>query len=105
MALTLYPTDRIPRTYTLSPVDAAGQPTTVTSAQFVLMPIRQRPTAATTWTAATVAANKFTVDWAGASATSTVGAVVVPVGRWDLYVRGIDGTYDDVELVERITAY
>ncbi len=105
MAFELYPTDRIPRTYTLSPVDATGAPTTVTAARYALLPARQRPAAATAWTAVTVTANKFPITYAGAAADPT-GATVVPPGDWDLYVRGIDGTtYDDAEKVERITAY
>ncbi len=105
MALEMYPTDRIPRTYTLSPVDATGAPTTVTAARYALLPARQRPTAATTWTSVTVGANRFTLTYAGVAADPT-GATVVPAGGWDLYVRGIDGTtYDDAEKVERVTAY
>ncbi len=105
MALELYPTDRIPREYTLSPLDKDGKPTTVGAARYALLPARQRPAAATTWITATVTANKFTVIYAG-SAADPAGATVVPAGAWDLYVRGIDGTtYDDAEKVERITAY
>ncbi len=105
MALELYPTDRIPRTYTMSPVDASGAATTVTGARFALLPAQQRPAGATTWITATVTANKFTITYAGRAADPT-GATVVPAGAWDLYVRGIDGTtYDDAERVERVTAY
>ncbi len=105
MALELYPTDRIPRTYTMSPVDASGAATTVAGARFALLPALQRPTPATTWITASVTANKFTITYAGAAA-DPASATVVPAGAWDLYVRGIDGTtYDDAEKVERITAY
>ncbi len=105
MALELYPTDRIPRTYTLSPVASDGSATTISAARYALLPARQRPAAATTWTTATVTANKFTVTYAGGAADPS-GAHVVTPGAWDLYVRGIDGaTYDDAEKVERITAY
>ncbi len=105
MALELYPTDRIPRTYTLSPVAADGSATTVSAARYALLPARQRPAAGAIWITATVTANKFIIVYAGRAA-DPAGATVVPAGAWDLYVRGIDGaTYDDAEKVERITAY
>lgn len=104
MALELYYTDRIPRTYTLNPVDAAGQPATITAAKLALVPRRTRPTSATTWTTVTVTANKVAVDWARAGATDTSGAQTVPDTGGDVYIRGINGTYDDAEFVESITA-
>ena len=104
MALELHYTDRIPRTYTLAPKAADGQATTVTGAKLALLPPRTRPTAATTWTTVTVTANKFTVDYARPGATDLSGAILVPDTGADVYVRGISGTYDDAERVERITA-
>lgn len=104
MALELYYTDRVPRTYTLAPTAANGQPTAITTGKVALVPPRARPDATTTWTAVSLTNNAFTVEFARPGATDTSGALLVPDGGADVYVRGIAGTYDDAELADRIIA-
>lgn len=104
MALELYYTDRVPRTYTLAPKAANGQATTITAGKIALVPPRAHPTAATTWTNVSLTNNAFTVDFARPGATDTSGALLVPDAGADVYIRGVSGTYDDAELAERIIA-
>jgi len=79
-----------------------GTPATLTGVDVALLPPRRTPAADTTWTAATYAAPTATVLVAGPDADGT-GALVVPAGGADLWVRATDTPEVTATRVTRIS--
>lgn len=102
MAVQISRIDRLYRYYDVTATLPNGSPATLTGVTVALLPPRTRPTGATTWTAATYAAGVATVLLAGPDADPT-GAVVVPSGGADLWIKVVDTPEVDAERVERIT--
>lgn len=102
MALTLSRIDRLYRDYTVTATLRTGGAAVLTGVQVALLTPRAAPTAATVWTAATYAAGVATVLLAGPDADPT-GAIPVPAGGADLWIRVTDTPEVDAQRVERIT--
>ena len=102
MALSLSRIDRLYRDYTVTATLRNGTPATITGVTVALLPPRTTPTAATTWATATYAAGVATVLLAGPDADPT-GALPVPAGGADLWLRVSDTPEVDAELVERVS--
>ena len=102
MAFSLSRIDRVYRDYEVTATTRTGGPATLTGVTVALLPPRTSPTAATTWTTATYAAGVATVLLAGPDA-DTAGALSVPVGGADLWIKVADSPEVDAERVERIT--
>lgn len=102
MAFTLSRIDRLYRRYTVTATLAGGGPATLTGADVALLTPRSKPTGATVWTATDYAAGVATVLLAGPDADDT-GALAVPAGGADLWIRVVDSPEVDAELVERIS--
>lgn len=93
--------DLLIRDYTVAATLRDGTTATLTGVDVALLPPRAKPTAATTWTPTTYAAGVATVLLAGPDA-SAPGALVVPAGGADVWLRVTDATEVDSERVERI---
>lgn len=78
-----------------------GSPATLTGVDVALLPVRMPPTAATTWTAAAYANGTATVLVAGPDAAGS-GAIIVPLGGADLWVRVTDNPEIDAAKITRI---
>lgn len=102
MALVLSRIDRLYREYDVTATLAGGGPATLTGVDVALLPPRTTPTGATTWTPATYASGVATVLLAGPDADTT-GALVVPEGGADVWIRVVDTPEVDAEKVERIS--
>lgn len=102
MAFTLSRIDRVYRDYDVTATLRTGGPATITGVTVALLTPRTTPTAATVWTTATYAAGVATVLLAGPDADPT-GAVVVPSGGADLWIRVSDSPEIDAARVERIS--
>lgn len=81
---------------------ANGDAAPLDGVDVALLAPRHTPTAATTWTAATYAAGTATVLLAGPEANPT-GALVVPSGGADLWIRVTDEPEVDAARVERVS--
>lgn len=102
MTLVLSRIDRLYRDYEVTATLRDGSPATLTGVDVALLAPRTTPTTATVWTAATYATGVATILLAGPDATPT-GALVVPAGGADLWIRVTDNPEVDAERVERIT--
>lgn len=103
MALDLTRVERLYRDYTVTATLKNGNPATVTGVDVALLAPRTSPTGSTSWTAATYASGTATVLLAGPDATSNpAGALVVPSGGADLWIKVTDSPEVDAALVERI---
>lgn len=101
MALTISRIDRVYRNYTITATEADGTAAVLAGVDVALLSPRATPTASTTWTAATYAAGVATVLLAGPDGSGS-GALVVPAGGADLWIRITDDPEIDAEMVERI---
>lgn len=81
---------------------ADGSPATITGVDVALLAPRATPVAATVWTAATYADGTARVLLAGPDA-NPVGALAVPAGGGDLWIRVTDTPEVDATKVERVT--
>lgn len=105
MALALTPVHRLFRDYDVTATLPDGSPADLGGVDAALLPPRVTPTAATVW-----APTDYVVDpapaWrvllAGPDADPT-GALVVPPGGADLWLRVVDGIEVDAALIERIS--
>lgn len=102
MALALSRIDRLYRQYTVTATLAGGGAATLTGADVALLAPRTTPTSATVWVAASYATGVATVLLAGPDADPT-GALVVPEGGADVWIRVTDTPEVDAEYVERIS--
>lgn len=101
MALDMSRIDRIYRDYTVTATLKSGGPATLTGVDVAILPPRTKPTGTTVWTAASYTAGVATVLLAGPDASPT-GALVVPAGGGDLYIRVTDNPEIEAARVERI---
>lgn len=102
MAHTMSRVDRVYRVYDITATLPDGSPVTLTGVDVALLTPRSTPTAATTWTAATYVNGVATVLLAGPAADTT-GALAVPTGGADLWIRVTDNPEVTATRVERIT--
>lgn len=102
MSLTISRIDRIYRTWTVTATDAVGAPADPVGVDIALLPPRATPTTATVWVAADYADGEATVLLAGPEA-EPAGALVVPAGGADVWLRITDNPEVDAERIERIT--
>jgi uncharacterized Zn-binding protein involved in type VI secretion len=79
-----------------------GKPAILTGVDAAVLPLSGTPDAATTWTPATYAAGVATVLIAGPAAAAA-GALAVPDGGGDLWLRVTDTPEVDAARVQRIT--
>jgi hypothetical protein len=96
---------RIERQYariTVTATLADGAPADLAGVDVALLPPRSKPTADTTWTAADWADGNATVLLAGPDAAAVAGALTVPAGGADLWVRVTDTPEVDTAVVDRI---
>jgi hypothetical protein len=82
--------------------DPDGFPETVTGIDVALIPHRSTPTDDTGWTAAAADGDRWRVLLAGPDASPS-GAIVVPEGGGDLWIRVTDNPEVIAVKVERIT--
>lgn len=94
--------ERLYRDYTVTAVLRGGGPATVTGVDVALVTPRTAPTGTTVWTPTTYEGGVATVLLAGPDASGS-GAVVVPAGGADLWLRVTDTPEVDVAHIERIT--
>ncbi len=102
MALTMSRIDRVRREYDVTATLPSGAATTVATVGVALLPPRTRPTGATTWTDVTVTSGVAPVLYAGPDASPT-GALIVPAGDADAWMRAVDGPEVITSRIERIT--
>lgn len=101
MALTISRIDRVYRDYEVSTTLRDGTAATPSGVDIALLPPGNTPNGTTTWTATTYSAGVATVLYAGPDASPS-GALVVPAGGADVYLRVSDTPEVDAEKVERI---
>lgn len=102
MALTLSRIDRVYRDYDVTATEKDGTPAVLTGVTVALLAPRTTPTSATVWTSATYVSGTATVLLAGPDADPT-GALVVPSGGADLWIRIADTPEIDAEKIERVS--
>lgn len=102
MALTISRIDRIVRSYNVVATLGTGVPDVISGIEVALLPPRVAPDINTAWTAAQYASGTATVLYAGPDADET-GAIVVPTGGADVWMRVIDSPEVQAVKVERIT--
>jgi hypothetical protein len=79
-----------------------GSPAVLNGVDMTLLPPNRRPTAATVWTPASYDGITATVLLAGPEADPVEGALVVPVGGADLWIRVTDTPEVDAAKIERV---
>lgn len=96
---------RITRRYVevdVSATLAEGGAADLDAVQFAVLSPRARPTGATTWTTASLSAGSAKVLVAGPDA-DPAGALSVPSGGGDLWLRAVDSAEVDAVRVTRLT--
>jgi dihydrofolate reductase len=79
-----------------------GEPAPLTAVDVAVLTQRATPTADTSWTAAVYSDDIATVLLAGPDAQPDIGALTVPVGGGDLWIRVVDAPEVDAARIARI---
>lgn len=99
--LSLSRLDRIYGRVDVTGTLADGSPATLTAVSVAMIPAHTRPTATTVWTAATLDGRTLSVLLAGPDADQT-GALAVPGGDGELWVRVVDSPESQAIKVDRV---
>lgn len=89
--MDISPIDKVPASFPISGTDDLGNPVTLTSVAVAFLPFRTDPSAATTWTPATVSNGRVSLILAGPAADPT-GAIPVPVGGGYLWAKDTESS-------------